>query len=55
MAATDKSTFRIFRDDAGHWCARRGDGLVFGLFREKAAALTFARRECRGDGLVILS
>lgn len=54
MAAADKISFRVFRDDAGHWCARRGDGLVFGLFREKAAALRFARRECRGDALLLL-
>jgi hypothetical protein len=50
---TAKSIFEIFRDGAGHWCARRLDGLVFGLFRERDAALRFARRECRGAGRLI--
>ncbi|MDR3528320.1 MAG: hypothetical protein P4L57_13680 [Rhizomicrobium sp.] len=47
-------TFRVFRDELGHWCARRSDGLVFGVFREKAAAVSFARREGRRDGVVLV-
>jgi hypothetical protein len=37
--------FSVFRDLKGRWCARRADGLVGGLFREKEAALRFVRRE----------
>jgi hypothetical protein len=44
-----QSTFEIFRDRIGHWCARRADGMVFGTFFERDAAIKFARRECR-DG-----
>ena len=36
--------FEIFLE-GGHWCARRSDGLVCGLFRERAAAERFARTE----------
>jgi hypothetical protein len=39
------STFEIFRDRIGHWCARRADGMVFGTFFEREAAIKFARRE----------
>ena len=46
-APSPKSIFEIFRDQLGHWCARRADGLVFGLFVERDAAIRFARRECR--------
>jgi hypothetical protein len=45
--------FEIFRDHAGYWCARRRDGLVSGLFRERRDALTFARRECGRGGVVV--
>lgn len=38
-------SFDIFRDNAGHWCARRCDGLVCGIFRERRDAERFARRE----------
>lgn len=37
--------FEIFRDDAGHWCARRSDGLVGGMFRDRSEAERFARLE----------
>jgi hypothetical protein len=37
--------FEIFRDDGGHWCARRQDGLVGGVFRDRAEAERFARME----------
>ena len=40
--------FEIFRDAAGYWCARRKDGLVCGVFRERADAERFARRESGG-------
>ena len=36
--------FEIF-PEGGHWCARRSDGLVCGLFRDRAAAERFARLE----------
>ena len=36
--------FEIFRE-GGHWCARRTDGLVCGLFRDRAEAERFARLE----------
>jgi hypothetical protein len=39
-------SFEIFHDSAGHWCARRCDGLVCGTFRERRDAERFARREC---------
>lgn len=42
------AAFEIYRDGYGHWCARRSDGLVFGLFKERKAALRFARDESRG-------
>jgi hypothetical protein len=47
-AINGKAAFEIFRDQAGHWCARRMDGLVFGLFVERDAAIRFARMECYG-------
>ena len=37
--------FEIFRDGSGHWCARRQDGLVGGVFRDRAEAERFARLE----------
>ena len=45
--------FEIFRDPTGRWCARRQDGLVSGIFRERLDALRFARRECGQGGLVV--
>ncbi|HEY2836305.1 MAG TPA: hypothetical protein VGI89_07030 [Rhizomicrobium sp.] len=36
--------FEIF-PEGGHWCARRSDGLVCGLFRNRADAERFARLE----------
>jgi hypothetical protein len=49
-----KTVFEIFRDRIGHWCARRKDGLVFGTFFERDAAVHFARRECRDESLLKL-
>jgi len=46
--ANPRNAFEIFRDRAGHWCARRMDGLVFGLFVERDAAVRFARMESYG-------
>jgi len=37
--------FEIFRDARGRWRARRGDGLVDGLFVDQLSAVRFARRE----------
>jgi hypothetical protein len=47
-------TFELFRDQAGHWCARRADGRVGGTFFERDAAVRFARRECRDGSALIL-
>ena len=45
-AGTDrKKTFEVFPDREGRWCARRIDGLVFGLFVSREAALRFVRFE----------
>ncbi|MEJ1968229.1 MAG: hypothetical protein WDN03_06255 [Rhizomicrobium sp.] len=46
--------FAIFRDRIGHWCARRADGMVFGTFLEREAAIRFARRECRDPAALTL-
>ena len=45
--------FEIYCDCAGNWCARRRDGLVKGMFRNRFDAIRFARRECGRDGLVV--
>jgi hypothetical protein len=39
--------FQIFRDDHGHWCARKDDGMIAGTFFDRRAALHFAQRESR--------
>jgi hypothetical protein len=39
--------FRVYRDDQGHWCACRDDGLVGGMFCDRAEAERFARTEDR--------
>ena len=49
-----RTVFEIFRDRVGHWCARRADGLVFGTFFDREAAVHFARRECRDERLLRL-
>ena len=49
-----RTVFEIFRDRIGHWCAQRKDGLVFGTFVEREAAVRFARRECRDVRLLRL-
>ena len=45
-ASEPRHVFEIFRNRVGQWCARRLDGLVFGMFVERDAAVRFARREC---------
>jgi hypothetical protein len=37
--------FKIYPDRTGHWCARRLDGLVFGIFIDRASAFRFVRLE----------
>ena len=49
-----KMSFEIFRDKIGHWCARRTDGKVGGIFLERDAAVRFARRECRDESMLVL-
>jgi hypothetical protein len=49
-----KMSFEIFRDKIGHWCARRTDGKVGGIFPERDAAVRFARRECRDESMLVL-
>ena len=49
-----KISFEIFRDQIGHWCARRTDGMVCGTFFERDAAVRFARRECRDESLLVV-
>lgn len=39
-----KKAFEIYTDN-GRWCARRMDGLVFGIFTDQASALRFVRLE----------
>jgi len=50
--ASDRTTFEIFCDQCGHWCARRRDGLVFGTFFEREPAMRFARRESGPQGCI---
>lgn len=45
QAYSRNSVFRIYRNDAGRWCASKADGLVAGVFFERSAALRFAERE----------
>ena len=47
QAADPFKNFEVFRDQIGHWCARRTDGKVCGTFFEREAAVRFARRESR--------
>ena len=53
-ASSPTVTFRIYRDQAGRWCARKGDGLVAGTFFDHEAALRFAKRESYGTRLLCL-
>lgn len=41
--------FEIYSDRTGRWCARRLDGLVFGVFIDLASALRFVRLEGNAD------
>jgi hypothetical protein len=43
--ADRKKLFEIYLDKAGRWCARRLDGLVFGIFADRASAQRFVRLE----------
>ena len=47
--------FEIFRDPRGRWHARRGDGLVEGLFLDQLSAVRFARRENPNGSLLLRS
>ncbi len=49
-AADALALFEIFPDAAGHWCARRIDGMVCGTFTDRHGAERFARRECLNTG-----
>jgi hypothetical protein len=40
-----QESFRIFPDGRGHWCARKSDGMVAGVFFNRDAALRFADNE----------
>ena len=54
QSVNPRTSFAIFRNQIGRWCARRADGLVFGTFLERDAAVRFARRECRDASLPTL-
>jgi hypothetical protein len=43
--------FRIYQNEAGRWCARKGDGSVAGTFFDHDAAIRFAKRESYGSRL----
>lgn len=43
--ARAQESFRIFPDDRGHWCARKSDGMVVGIFFNRDAAIRFAHNE----------
>ena len=45
MSDHQRCEFEITCDRAGHWHARRGDGLVEGTFLDHQSAQRFARRE----------
>ena len=47
-----KRIFDIFCAANGLWCARRADGLVFGEFVARAAAIRFARLETGGAAVL---
>jgi hypothetical protein len=53
-ASSPTSIFRIYRNEAGRWCARKGDGLVAGTFFDHESALRFAKRESYGTQLQCL-
>jgi hypothetical protein len=46
-----QSVFELFRAANGCWCVRRTDGLVYGEFTQREAALRFVRLE-RGAAMV---
>jgi hypothetical protein len=46
--------FEIFHEPTGLWRMRRSDGLVEGRFRDRRAALRFARHQYPGDGVMIV-
>jgi len=48
------TAFELFRNRIGRWCACRVDGLVFGTFFEREAAIHFACRKCRNAKLLRL-
>jgi hypothetical protein len=40
-----QESFQVFPDGRGHWCARKSDGMVEGIFFNRDAALRFAHNE----------
>jgi len=46
--------FEILQETAGLWRISRSDGLVEGRFRDRRAALRFARHQYPGDGVMIV-
>jgi len=46
--------FEIFRETQTLWRIRRSDGLVEGCFRNRRAAIRFARHQYPGQGVMIV-
>lgn len=46
--------FEIFCESSGLWRICRSDGLVEGRFRDRRAAIRFARHQYPGDGVMIV-
>jgi hypothetical protein len=46
--------FEIFHEPSGLWCICRSDGLVEGRFRDRRAAIRFARHQYPGEGVMVL-
>jgi hypothetical protein len=42
---SDQASVRIYPDGHSHWCARKNDGLVAGIFFNCGAAIRFVRHE----------
>jgi hypothetical protein len=53
-ACAPRAVFSICRHANGRWSARRGDGLVGGIFIDHDAALRFAERESLGEAALII-
>ena len=46
--------FEIFHEPSGLWRICRSDGLVEGRFRDRRAAIRFARHQYPGNGVMIV-